>query len=266
MSNTCRLLVAVLMTAIVFSVGAHAQASVVEQISKSADDSKNGWNQYELEELILLYTNESKRSVVFDKRRIQGSISVRLPFSGSPATAEDLLRAALVEFRLGLVSNGNFDTIIPISEACTQCETVSRDELADLPALRYVRIVYECKNVNSNSLRGAIQNLTTRQGGVVNPVMSRSESGALIISDFASNLIQILETLDEIESFHETVSTIVTLKNVKATDIEGAVLSAAGKDVSVGWTTNEKTAVLTGLKSNVKRIAEVVEALDVKQD
>ncbi|MBZ0135976.1 MAG: hypothetical protein K8I27_06345 [Planctomycetes bacterium] len=266
MSYAKRLIVATLMLAVCVSVAASAQeegGSV--QAIEPTQVVRGRLDKVSLDELITMYTAETNRTVVYDPKRLSGEVTFRSSLRGAGTTADAMLRAALLEFRMTISSRGGFDTIVPMAEAITSCRSVSLAELEKLPGLHFVRIVYHLKNNEPNAVRGALQNLTSRQGGVVNPIVSRKDQGAntLVICDLAENLREIVKTLDDIDSKTSIVSKVIALKNVKASQIRMAVNSAALEDVSVGVPESDRTIVLTGFQNNVDRVAAVVAALDV---
>lgn len=264
MSNMSRLVAACLVLVLLFAAGSSAQD---EKAPGDAKTLRMKTEEVSLAELIVFYTTESGRTIVYDPKKVAGTLSFRSPLRGADTTAENMLRAALAEYRLTLIPRGEFDAIIPASEAITECNTVAISDLEKLPPLAYARIVYHLKNSDANAVRGALQNLTTRQGGVVNPVVSQPGSGgtnAIIICDYVENLRELIKVLDDIDNTVAKVSKVLTLSNTKTSDIEAAVLSAAGKDVSVGIHTNARMIVLTGKRDEVDRVAAVIDQLDVK--
>jgi type II secretory pathway component GspD/PulD (secretin) len=272
MSNMKRLVVVILVLGLVMVVGTAAQEAAKpeadKQDAKAATQILRGQlEQVTLDELILLYATESGRTVAYDAKKLAGNFTFRSPLRGDSTTAENMLRAALAEYRLALVPRGDFDAIIPAAEAITECDTVAIADLETLPPLAFARIVYHLKNGDANAVRGALQNLTTRQGGVINPVMSPPGSGgtnAVILCDYVENLRELLKVLDELDNTVARISKVLTLKNTKVGEIQGAVLSASGNEVSVGFHGNERMIVLTGKRDDVDRVASVVSALDVK--
>lgn len=269
MSYAKRLCAAMLMLGICLTVATAAQdeGGSIERLEPT-QLVKGRLDRVTLDELITMYTAESNRTVVYDPKKLSGEVTFRSSLKGVGTTADAMLRTALLEFRLTIVSQGEFDKIVPMAEAITYCKTVALDQLDEIPDLHFARIVYSLKNNDPNAVRGAIQNLTSRQGGVVNPIISRKEQGSntVIICDLAENLREIVKLLDEVDRTTALVSQVITLKNVKASQIRMAVNSAALEDVSVGVPESDKIIVLTGYQSNVDRVAAVVAALDVSND
>lgn len=225
-----------------------------------------------LNDIIKIYVEESGKTVLYNPKMISGDVTVNSPAEGVTMTSEDLLNSALKQFRLTMASDGNVIEIIPAAEAITQCETVSREQLKDLPPGRFVRVVVQLRASEANAVRGALQNLTTRQGGVVNPIAG---ANSLIIADYASNMVDLLDLVDRMEAETEVVSRVVKLQHVVYADIQNALNACldpmqarrpgAPQPTSVGATLNGKFIVISGVTWEVERIAGVLAQLDVPQ-
>ncbi len=233
----------------------------------------SGMEDIPLSEMIQLYSEYSGRAVMYDSSRIDGSVSVVAPRDGVNVTAEDALRSALSEFRIALVSDGVFDRVVPATEALTMAETVDRSELSELPAMKFVRIAYPLTYNDANAVRGAIQNLMSRHGGVVSPVQG---SNALVISDFVANTREILALLDKLEAVSADVSRIVVLENTSFDQIN-AVIHSVVRPPDQGRQRHEsyprissmedmRTLVVTGKVAEVERIVGVIKQLDQPQE
>ncbi|MCA8934566.1 MAG: hypothetical protein KDB68_00035 [Planctomycetes bacterium] len=218
-----------------------------------------------LSEIIQLYSEYKGRTVIYDPRKLSGDVSFTAPRDGFSPDMEDALRATLAEFRLTIVSTGDFDTIVPLAEACTVADVVTVDELASLPPLRPVRVVINLINADANAVRGALQNLTTRQGGMVNPVSGRGSAQSIIICDYAFNVLEIVKIVEQLDAPSGNESHVVKLKNRKAEELLTVVSIAAGKLVSVGIDAGTDSIVLSGPGDEVDRVSKVIAALDVQQ-
>ncbi|MCA8914615.1 MAG: hypothetical protein KDB90_04315 [Planctomycetes bacterium] len=227
-----------------------------------------------LSELVQLYSTYSGRALVYDPKKMSGSVTFVAPHDGTSPTAEDALRGALNQFRLTLVSQGPFDEIVPMAEMCTMAEVVTREELRDMPALRPVRTVVQLRNVDAGVARAALQNLLSRQGGTVNPVESIENgklSNAVIVCDFAKNVRDMLKVLDALDGDSSVESRVIRLKHVKVEDIFTAVQTASrysggvsSNQMTVGTSPSLNALVITGAAGSVDRVAQVVAQLDVE--
>ncbi|MCB9894396.1 MAG: hypothetical protein H6839_08100 [Planctomycetes bacterium] len=225
-----------------------------------------------LHDVIRMYVEDSGQTVLYDPKKLAGNVTVVAPKAGAEMTTEDLVQSALKQFRLTMLSDGNVQEIIPAAEAITQCETVDREQLKSLPPGRFVRVLVQLKACEANAVRGALQNLTTRQGGVVNPIAG---SNSLILCDYVSNMEDMLKLIDDMEASTEVVSRVFTLKHVVYSDIKEAILSSvmfgqvrrpgSPGETTVGATASGKSIVVTGVVYDIDRIAGVIEQLDVEQ-
>lgn len=222
-----------------------------------------------LSELVQLYSEHSQRPVMYDPKRVAGQVSITAPTDGMEVAPRGVLLSALAEFRMTLVAYGEFDKIIPAAEAITMCPTADIDNLDEYHPNEYVRIFYTSQKMEANALRGALQNLTTRQGGVVNPIAG---SNTLIIGDFVANIRQIVAMLKSLEQQaqpstpdlrNRLTSKVIELKHQDGDSLGNTIDTATtiGR-MTVGWTKDRKTLILTGTQDEVNRVAEVIKLLD----
>ncbi|MCA8910113.1 MAG: hypothetical protein KDB82_00290, partial [Planctomycetes bacterium] len=163
-----------------------------------------------LSEMIQLTAEYQKIKFLYDPRKLQGAVTIVAPREGVevPQTAMfSVLQTFLKQFRLILAPFGEdteqsvkFYEIIPAAEAITQSKDVilldNLNEWTDTTA-DFVTLVVNLKYAEANAVRGALQNLTTRQGGVVNPIQGIN---SLIIADYSYNirrLAQIIQLMDQ---------------------------------------------------------------------
>ena len=162
-----------------------------------------------LSEMIQLTAEYQKIKFLYDPRKLQGAVTIVAPREGVevPQTAMfSVLQTFLKQFRLILAPFGEdteqsvkFYEIIPAAEAITQSKDVilldNLNEWTDTTA-DFVTLVVNLKYAEANAVRGALQNLTTRQGGVVNPInnwdatihlVMNADTNSLIYPDLAAN-------------------------------------------------------------------------------
>jgi hypothetical protein len=150
-------------------------------------------------DLLALYASCRDVLILFNEKAFYGSTS----FQGQEnrklkGDQIDIFVAnCLEEFRMALTKAGaNQYRIIPSAETITKSSTITEDELAATPAWQWVTLIYRPATIEENSLRGALQNMTSRQGGAINPVAG----GGLLICDRADRVREIYKaatTLDE---------------------------------------------------------------------
>jgi general secretion pathway protein D len=163
-----------------------------------------------LAEMIQLTAEYQKIKFLYDPKKLAGTVTIVAPREGVPVPPTamfSVLQTFLKQFRLILAPFGEdtqqsvkFYEIIPAAEAITQSKEVLlledlstwTDTTAD-----FVTLVVNLKYAEANAVRGALQNLTTRQGGVVNPIAGIN---SLIIADYSYNirrLAQIIQLMDQ---------------------------------------------------------------------
>ena len=137
----------------------------------------------ELTFMLDTYAETRGMRIQYDPRKVPGGVRASVPSAGMDLTGEQIdlfVQGMLGEYRLMLSGIGtNTGTIVPMAEGTTVARTVDGDSLQKANAAEWVNCVYNPVYIDSNSLRGALQNLTSRQGGAVMP----TAMGGLIISD-----------------------------------------------------------------------------------
>ena len=163
-----------------------------------------------LAEMIQLTAEYQKIKFLYDPKKLSGTVTIVAPREGVPVPPTamfSVLQTFLKQFRLILAPFGEdtaqsvkFYEIIPAAEAITQSKDVLLlDDLAQWTdtTADFVTLVVNLKYAEANAVRGALQNLTTRQGGVVNPIAGIN---SLIIADYSYNirrLAQIINLMDQ---------------------------------------------------------------------
>lgn len=275
MSNFIRLVSAFVLVVAVSLIAANAQREQPQPEREKPDVQddgklifKSGTDDVPLAELITLYAQDAKRIVIYDPKRVVGTVTYLAPDDGANTTLEAALRAALSEFRLSLVSVGDFDLIVPTAEVITYAPTVTLQELESVPAGRTVRVVVHLKTLDAAAARSTLMNLVSRQGGYISPMnnMTTSTTNAVVLCDTAENVRSLVKLLAEADSESSIKTQVVTLKHAKAFDLVRQIQSASGKTVSVGMTEESPYVALTGSDADVKRVAALIAALDVQKD
>ncbi|MDC1142795.1 secretin N-terminal domain-containing protein [Planctomycetota bacterium] len=163
-----------------------------------------------IEEIIRACAEYQKYRFLYDPKKVQGKVTIMAPREGFEIPQKawfSVLQTFLKQFRLILTPFGQdsaesvrFYEIIPAMEAITQSEKVvfldNLDTWEDTSA-DFVTLVVNLKYADANSVRGALQNLTTRNGGQVNPIVGIN---SLIIADYSYNirrLAQIIKLMDQ---------------------------------------------------------------------
>jgi general secretion pathway protein D len=187
-----------------------------------------------LSEMIQLTAEYQKIKFLYDPKRVTGTVTIVAPREGVPVPPTamfSVLQTFLKQFRMILAPFGEdttqsvrFYEIIPAAEAITQSKDVLLlDDLAtwtDTTA-DFVTLVVNLKYAEANAVRGALQNLTTRQGGVVNPIVGIN---SLIIADYSYNirrLAQIINLMDQPPRSPRLE--VININHIDADELAGAV-------------------------------------------
>ena len=273
MSNFIRLVSAFVLVVTVGLIAANAQRERPQPVRPAVQDDgklvlKGTLDDVPLSELIQLYGEYAKRTVIYDPRKVVGTVTYVGPSSGVNTTSEAALRAALSEFRLALVSVGDFDLIIPSAEVGSFAPMVSLKELESVPAGRAVKVVVHLTTLDAMAARTSVLQYLSRHSGSASPLNNpaASTTNALVVCDTAENVRIIVKMLAEADRESAVKTQLVTLKHVKAMDLVRHIQSASGKTVSVGLTEDSPHIALTGSDADVKRVAALIAALDVEKD
>ncbi|MBX3473801.1 MAG: hypothetical protein KF754_05420 [Planctomycetes bacterium] len=137
----------------------------------------------ELTHLLDTYADTRGMRIQYEPRKLPDTVRTSVPTAGVELAGEQIdlfVQGVLGEYKWLLTGIGTkAGTIIPMVEGSTVARTVDGDTLAKANPAEWVNCVYNPVYIDSNSLRGALQNLTSRQGGAVMP----TAMGGLIISD-----------------------------------------------------------------------------------
>ncbi|MCA8915700.1 MAG: type II secretion system secretin GspD [Planctomycetes bacterium] len=187
-----------------------------------------------LSEMIQLTAEYQKIKFLYDPKKLSGNVTIVAPREGVPVPPTamfSVLQTFLKQFRLILAPFGEdsqqsvkFYEIIPAAEAITQSNNVVLlDNLAEWTdtTADFVTLVVNLKYAEANAVRGALQNLTTRQGGVVNPIAGIN---SLIIADYSYNirrLAQIIQLMDQPPRSPRLE--VINIDNIDAADLVDSV-------------------------------------------
>lgn len=226
-----------------------------------------------LSELLPIWVETSGERLVYDPRKISGEVIVLAPKSGADVSVNDLTHATLAQFRLCLLKTGDFHEILPAAEAISSARRVTLDELANAPAGEFVCVTVPVQNAEANAMRGVIQNLATRQGGVCNPMVSNHRAGvnALLLCDTAENVRRLVAIIRDLDAYPELATEVIKLQHVKVADVHDALVIAGeaghtGAQVRVASVQSSNQIVLSGPPRDVQRLKQVATALDVKSE
>jgi hypothetical protein len=150
-------------------------------------------------DLLALYSSCRNVLILGDARKIQGTMTFRCP-ADTELKGDDIdlfVANCLEENRLVLTkAGGNQYRIVPAAEAITSSPAITVAELETAPAWQWITLIYHPANIDENALRGALQNLTSRQGGSVNPVVG----GGLLICDRTDRVRELYKVANAFDS------------------------------------------------------------------
>lgn len=255
---------------------------------------KGNLNDIPLEEMIRATAEYQKIKFLYEPKKVTGTVTIVAPSEGFrvPATAMfSVLQTFLKQYKLILSPFGvdskqsvRFYEIIPAVEAITQSENVvelsNLDNWTDTTA-DFVTLVVNLKYAEANSVRGALQNLTARQGGQVNPIPGIN---SLIIADYSYNirrLAQIIRLMDQpprsprlevINVKHldaeELVTSLNNLLNQRQQLLQAAPRRPGSPDdetlVRVEVAPYVNAIMVTGYDAGIELVRDLVNKLDVE--
>lgn len=171
-------------------------------------------------DLLKLYADTRESVLIYDPKRIAGTISFRSPNETTLSGEQiDLFVAnSLGEHRIAIVDAGGGQLkIMPHAELVTTAPIITVDQLETMAVWKWVSVRYHPANVEANGLRGTLQNLTSRQGGSVNP----TANGDLLICDRTDRVRELVKLASEIDL--AMVPEIRTHDVPEGVDVEKAV-------------------------------------------
>lgn len=273
--------------------GAALQAQPV-QPAQNEIVLKGNLNDIPLEDMIRTTAEYQKIKFLYEPKKVSGTVTIVAPQEGFriPVTALfSVLQTFLKQYKLILSPFGvdsqqsvRFFEIIPAVEAITQSENVvelsNLDNWTDTTA-DFVTLVVNLKYAEANSVRGALQNLTARQGGQVNPIPGIN---SLIIADYSYNirrLAQIIKLMDQpprsprlevINVNHldaeELVTSLNNLLNQRQQLLQAAPRRPGSPDdetlVRVEVAPYVNAIMVTGYDAGIELVRDLVKKLDVE--
>ena len=162
-----------------------------------------------IEDLIRMTCDMQHIRVIYDPKKVRGNVTFLAPrgeLDVPNGAFFSLLQLSLKQFRMCLIPTGEDSKqsikiyeIVPANEAVTTAHPVIfMDDIESWEDTTYqfMTMVVNLKHADANSVRGALQNLPTRQGGQVNPIAGIN---SLIICDYSDNIrrmAKIIKLLD----------------------------------------------------------------------
>lgn len=195
-------------------------------------DGKPAWKlrgavEVSLDELLRLWVQATGQPLAVVPQQLKYNVSYFAPdagvtFSGPRLT--EFVADMLAQARFALVGlSAGRPQVVPMSEACSSATVVDRAELQKTQGGEWVTWYAVLRHADANALRAALQNLLTRQGGIMNPV---SGTNAVAITDRAERvrqLARLCEALDVAPSSERTLESYELPEGKKADDVAAAL-------------------------------------------
>lgn len=154
-----------------------------------------------LELLLSHYVDHSGGTLLFNPHQIRGEVTFTPPRGGAEYRGEEidvLMLNALETFRFGIVERAPKTlAILPAAEMGAHAPTISIEELATVNAGRYYNCLVPLAHADANSITGMARNLTTRQGGMVQPIPS---ANVVLICDRCDRVRELVALVQEIDA------------------------------------------------------------------
>lgn len=179
-----------------------------------------------IEELIKWWCEYEKVNVMYQPAQIASfKVSLLSPSNGTDIPTDkfgQLVSDAIEQFKLVIVEiSENRYSIIQGTEACTQAPIVDAEAARKTPGWRWVTARLPLRYSDPNAVRAALQNLMSRQGGSVNPIM---QPQFLLVCDRADRLRRIIDAVEafEAEGARRTAKTYEFPEGIDAPQFQAA--------------------------------------------
>ncbi|MCB9932607.1 MAG: hypothetical protein H6841_04205 [Planctomycetes bacterium] len=183
-----------------------AQPAPKESSIKAVLGSDGTWSwtlpadgSIQVTELLGLYGRCRQLTLIIDEKKLAGNVSF-LAVEGTELKGDEIdffVANSLSDYRLCLMDVGAGQVkVVPAVEAPTLAPIIKEDALETAAGWQWVTLVYAPAHADENALRGALQNLTTRQGGMINPV----QGGGLLICDRADRVREMHKAARELDA------------------------------------------------------------------
>lgn len=187
-----------------------------------------------VEELIRWWCEYEKVQVMYQPAQIASfKVSLLAPTSGTEIPSDkfvQLVSDALEQFKLVIVEiSENRYSIIQATEAITQAPIVDVATARKTPGWKWISVSLPVRHGDPNAMRAALQNVMSRQGGSVNPVVSPP---ALIVCDRADRLQRIINVVEalEAEGARRTAKTYTLPAGIDAANAAAAFAVIVGQE------------------------------------
>ncbi|MBK8205619.1 MAG: hypothetical protein IPK87_02375 [Planctomycetes bacterium] len=144
-------------------------------------------------DMIHLAAEYEKLSFLFNSKTVTGEFTLVAPRDGITVPRDRMfatLQDVLAQYRFCAVNHGGTWVIVPMVEVCTYAPIVTEAELSALDESAWVTVMAPLENADANAVTGALRNLTSRQGGVIQPVQG---ANTVLICDRCDRVREIMK-------------------------------------------------------------------------
>lgn len=184
---------------LLLAASTHTTAQETGPITETRlEDGTVSWSisasaEVNLDALLRQYSDARGMRIQYDPRKLAGAMLLVVPADGQELQGQQidlLVQSVLNDHRIALTGIGtNYGRIILVAEAHASARTVAAEEMDNVNPAEWVNCTFVPTSVDSNSLRGALQSLSTAKAGAILP----TPTGGLIICDRGDRVREILK-------------------------------------------------------------------------
>lgn len=144
-------------------------------------------------DMIQLTAEYQKLSFLYNSKSVTGEVAIVAPRAGFSMPKDRMfatLQDMLAQFRYCAVSHGGTWVIVPMPEVCTYAPIVTDTELSTQDDAAWVTVVAPLENAHAALVAGALRNVTSRQGGMIQPIQG---SNSVLICDRCDRVREIIK-------------------------------------------------------------------------
>jgi type II secretory pathway component GspD/PulD (secretin) len=141
---------------------------------------------------------------------------------------------------------------------------LDEEALAEAAPMTFASMVVRLKHVESQAMMGVIRNVTTQQGGLVQPIQSRpGDKGAVLVVDYVHNLRKILAMIRELDHVDELPVVRLEVAHADIVEVGDAILHILEvSGLRVAKVPSARSLILSGPPETVRRAVRLANELD----
>lgn len=220
-----------------------------------------------LADMVQMTAEYNGLTFVYSSRTLAGEASVMTPREGvtiGPAKMLEMLQDMLAQSRFAAVKNGETWSIGPMVETCTYAQIVTEEELDGIDPGLYVGVVMQLHNLDSNVVTSNLRNLTSRQGGMVQPIAG--PESFVVIADRAGRVKELAKYVRDLDNSMATTTRKHLLPpGADAVRWQSAVQQLLAGNPQHGWgiaaTPDGKSLLVRGTEDIHNEVKQAIESL-----